>query len=557
MQDKEKASIPSEIRNALMKLAQQDSKSGIRQRFVGDEDRAARFSHRFELSDAEELFFDFSKSHISSKLIEIYSDFSDKIDFEGKRASLFAGEPINTSEQRAVLHTLLRDPANHGQEIADSALKTEAEQALDRFRVCYGTIQEHLASRKVPIKDIIHIGIGGSSLGTQLLFEALKAASESIRIHFVGNIDGHQLAAVLADCEPLSTLVIGVSKTFSTAETLQNIRSVGEWFEQQGVDQFLTQVYAVTANSENAAKFGVPVENTVVFPQWVGGRYSVWSAVSLSAALVLGFDKFEQFLSGAASMDRHFLHAAPADNLSYIAAALDHYYANFFDAESRAIFAYDYRLRSLVDYLQQLETESNGKDRQINGQRVDQHTSPIIWGGVGTNVQHSVFQMLHQGTHLIPAEFLLVANAAHERAAHHQQLLANGLAQPTALLSGQSLREVQMQDVKRANTELAHQAKVFSGERPSTTILLSRLTPTTLGALLSFYEQRAFCYGALCNINSFDQMGVELGKRLADEVLPRLISTASSETDNTEVKTAAFDSSTEALIRRIQLLQNH
>ena len=306
----------------------------------------------------------------------------------------------------------------------------------------------------------------------------------------------------------------------------------------------------MTAAPTEAQSYGVPSGNIVSFPNWVGGRYSVWSSVSLSAALVLGIDKFEQFLQGGADIDRHFYQQDPASNVCFIAAMLDHYYVNFLGIGSRAIFPYDYRLRSLVDYLQQLETESNGKDRQRDGSSVDQKTSPVIWGGVGTDVQHSVFQMLHQGTSIIPSEFILIKAADHNLDEHHQELLANGLAQAAALLSGQDIDTVNRVHADDGLTELAKQSKVFSGDRPSTSILVDSLTPKALGALLAFYEHRTFCFGVFANINSFDQMGVELGKRLANQV-KQLLNDAQQENSQPEKNVDGFDPSTLNLLSRI------
>ncbi|MFT5574374.1 MAG: glucose-6-phosphate isomerase, partial [Cryomorphaceae bacterium] len=311
---------------------------------------------------------------------------------------------------------------------------------------------------------------------------------------------------------------------------------------------FMQSFYAVTAQPENAAIYGVSDRNVVTFPQWVGGRYSVWSSVSLSAALVLGIDEFEQFLAGASQVDQYFYTSELEQNACFLAAMLDHYYANFLSVRSRAIFAYDYRLRSLVDYLQQLETESNGKDKQKNGCDVDQETSQVIWGGVGTDVQHSVFQMLHQGTSLIPSEFILVKKPDHSYDEHHKELLANGVAQTAALLSGQNLDQVRELHADQGLSELALKAKVFSGNRPSTTLVVDRLSAGALGSLLAFYEHRTFCGGVFANINSFDQMGVELGKRLAKKVKPLL-----DQNDNSQTKKSAegFDSSTLSLIQKV------
>ena len=538
-------SIAPAIKHALSEHAKQDLVQGIRCKFDTDRNRVKHTSY-----DIVDIHFDFSKTHIDDKLVQLYVDYATEIDFKSKRHALFSGERVNVTEDRSVLHTLLRDPQNQGISMARPETLVQAQAARVALVDQYQEIQAELANRSTPIRNIIHVGIGGSALGPQLISEALSGVNPEVKIHFISNIDGHQLVDALDVCDAESTLVIGVSKTFTTAETLQNIDSVADWFRAQGVDQPLTHFYAVTAYPDNAVKYGIPQSNIVSFPEWVGGRYSVWSSVSLSAALVFGIDKFEQFLAGAAAMDRHFYGAEPAENVCFIAAALDHYYTNFMHAKSRAIFAYDHRLRSLVDYLQQLETESNGKDRQIDGSPVDQETSAVIWGGVGTDVQHSVFQMLHQGTSLIPSEFILIAKADHDLSAHHQELLANGVAQTAALLAGQNLEKINELHSHEGLSELTKQAKIFSGERPSTTMLLPQLTPHTLGALLAFYEHRTFCGGVFVNINSYDQMGVELGKRLAKQVNPML----DPSTTDLEVQKNAegFDASTLDLIARLR-----
>lgn len=529
------------IERRLRTLAENDQQEGIRHKFASNSNRALEFSH--ELSG---VYYDFSKTHISEDLLTTYADLAKEIGFKERRLAMFRGDRINSSEGRSVLHALLRSSSDNGIAMNNSKIVAQASQAKDDLDESYIRVLERLESRDVPVRSIIHVGIGGSALGPRLIYQALKGLDEHIDIHFVSNIDGHELSAVLADCEVTSTIVIGVSKTFTTAETLQNIRSIGVWYKEQGINNYLDSVVGITASPENAKCFGISDENIVVFPNWVGGRYSVWSSVSLSVALVLGIDMFKEFLRGAAAMDQYFINTEPKENISFIAAALDHYYVNYFNAQSRAVFAYDYRLRSVVDYLQQLETESNGKDRDINGLPVCRKTSPVVWGGVGTDVQHSVFQLLHQGTIVIPSEFILTSTADHQLDEHHAELLANGIAQTAALLQGQSLDDVKNMHQDGKLNEIVAQAKVFSGNRPSTTIMLDRLNPRALGALLAFYEHRTFCFGVLCNINSFDQMGVELGKRLATQVRPNL------DASNNNQAMFEFDSSTRALISRVK-----
>ena len=538
--------IKTEHQTALDSFACESELTGIKELFSFDKNRANTYSF-----DVGGLFFDFSKSHLTSKLIDIYQEIAVDRGWIKKRHDLFSGVKINTSEDRAVLHSLLRDPNNQGIETVERRYIDEAQETGQKFRSQFKLLQSKLEERTIPVTDIIHVGIGGSSLGTKLIYQALRSVDTKVKIHFISNIDAHELLDVLQQCDVKQTLVIGVSKTFSTVETITNIETIGNWFKDNGVNDYLKYVYAVTSKPQVAIKFGIVESNIFTFPEWVGGRYSVWSSVSLSAVIAIGFDKFEEFLKGAAQIDQYFYQTQLSENICFISAALDHFYTNHFGTSSKAIFAYDYRLRSLVNYLQQLETESNGKDRQINGEPVDQKTSPVIWGGVGTDVQHSVFQMLHQGTSIIPSEFLLVAKAGHDLSENHTELLSNGLAQTAALLSGQSLETVLQNDktidVNSNESISVAKSKIFTGERPSTTILINKLTPRTLGALLAFYEHRTFSYGVIANINSFDQMGVELGKRLAKEVKPLF---DKGVTDNNK-KVEGIDPSTISLINRI------
>lgn len=537
-----KSSVPQNQIERLTNLASADIEEGIQAKFDQDSARVAKHSLQFN-----GLYFDLSKTHISDSLVKAYLELAEHQELEKARYDFLSGGKINNTEQRSVLHTLLRDTDNQGITMQDANVIEQARNAKTQFSERYTEIERSLAQRETPIRDIIHVGIGGSSLGTQLLYEALQALGERRKIHFIGNIDAHQLVAVLDQCDVSSTLVIGVSKTFTTAETLQNLDSIADWFNTNGVTNPLENFYGVTANAVQAENYGLPSSNVVSFPEWVGGRYSVWSSVSLSAALLLGKQKFDEFLAGAAQMDRHFYTAPLSENVCFKAAMLDHYYANYVGVGAKAIFAYDYRFRSLVDYLQQLETESNGKDRQRDGSPVDQKTSMVVWGGVGTDVQHSVFQMLHQGTAMIPAEFILVKQADHTLVEHHNELLANGIAQTAALLSGQNLETVKELHGDEGLSDDAMKAKVFSGDRPSITIMLDKLNPNALGSLLAFYEHRVFFGGVLTNINSFDQMGVELGKRLAKKVRPLI----DGGMNGGELTDTGFDASTERLLNKV------
>ncbi|NND82307.1 MAG: glucose-6-phosphate isomerase, partial [Gammaproteobacteria bacterium] len=493
--------------------------------------------------DAAGLFADLSKTHITAELVEHYTDMANEVGFADKREQQFAGARINVTEDRSVLHTMLRDtacsqvaPLNAEDQVAAQRAQQEFLKQVDLLR------NKHLQSGE-PVKSIVHIGIGGSSLGPQLLYEALAGLGNEVEVHFVSNIDAHEILAVLSKCDPAATLIFGVSKTFTTEETLMNIHTAEKWMSAANAELFKERFFAITASHENASKFGVQADNIIVFPEWVGGRYSIWSSVSLSVALVLGREAIESFLSGAAHMDAEFYSRELGQNLPFLLASLDHFYCNYFNAGSKATFAYDYRLTSLVPYLQQLETESNGKDRDLNGDPVQMHTSPVVWGGTGTDMQHSTFQLIHQGTQFIPVEFILVKRADHDLNNHHNTLLSNGVAQAAALLTGRTLAEVEALPENQGLADRVKKSKVFAGNKPSTTFVLESLTPYSLGALLALYEHRTFCGGVLSSINSFDQMGVELGKKLAKDIEPVLSGDAEDK---------GFDASTRSLLARLK-----
>ena len=524
----------------LTKLADKAQQTGIRKQFQQDNNRVENFSVKLD-----GLLFDFSKTHINSEVISAFLDAAKDVQLSDKRKKMFSGHKINTTEDRAVLHAALRDFGVNKIEYIEQAQKEQAQQSRTHF---YDLVENFHKKIEQPlnteIKHIVHIGIGGSALGPQMLYESLiELEYTDLDVHFVGNVDGNALKAVLQKCVPENTLVIAASKTFTTAETLANVSSILKWFKENNIENGMQRVIAITASPENAEKYGVDSGRILFFPEWVGGRYSLWSSISFVIALILGTDKFDEFLRGAELFDEHFLNAPLESNASFIAALLDTWYVNYFNAASRAIFVYDTRLRSLMSYLQQLETESNGKDRTLGGDKIEYQTSPIVWGGVGTEVQHSVFQMLHQGTHCIPSEFLLVKNVNHQFPSHHDTLLANGVAQTAALLKGRTLEELLADKNNNEADNSLLKAKVFSGDRPSTTIVLDELTPRNLGILIAFYEHRVFCNGVLANINSYDQMGVELGKKLATEVEKML-------TENAEVD--GYDASTLNLVKYLR-----
>ena len=455
--------------------------------FADDPDRLARFS-----IDVAGLHFDWSKTHLTADAVAAFEALAKAQGFAAKREALFAGEPVNATEGRAAEHS-----AERGEGSEEAVAR--AAQLHARMRALIDAIE---AGALGPIQHILHIGIGGSALGPDLLIDALGRDGARYDVAIVSNIDGCALEAAFSQFEPDATLVVVASKTFTTTETLLNATSALQWLREGGVDDPYGRVIALTAAPDKAVEWGVDETRVLPFAESVGGRYSLWSSIGFPAALALGWDAFQDLLDGAGEMDRHFRLAAAHENAPMLAAFADLFYTQVKHAETRAVFAYDERLRLLPSYLQQLEMESNGKAVGLDGQPVGRHTAPVTWGGVGTDAQHAVFQLLHQGTHLVPVEFVAVTepgDALDEE--HHRQLLLNCFAQGAALMKG------------RAND--ADPARAYPGNRPSATILIDSLVAHSLGALIAFYEQRVFVNAALLGINPFDQFGVELGKEMA------------------------------------------
>jgi glucose-6-phosphate isomerase len=457
----------------------------LRDLFAAEPDRLARL-----VVEESGIRFDFSKTHLSRGLIERFLALAEQAGLAGRRDAMFAGEVVNPTEGRPAEHS-----AERGQGSPDSVARAAGLHA--RMRALIDAIE---AEAFGPVRHILHLGIGGSALGPHLLIDALGRGAGRYEAATVSNVDGAALEAAIAGFDPATTLVAVASKTFTTTETLLNARSALQWLEQGGVEDPYGRVVALTAAPGKAIEFGVDETRILPFSETIGGRYSLWSSIGFPAALALGWDAFESLLEGAAAMDRHFRFAPPAANAPLLAAFVDLYYANVRGAETRAVFAYDERLRLLPAYLQQLEMESNGKSVRLDGSPADR-TAPVVWGGVGTDAQHAMFQLLHQGTHLVPVEFVAAVEPGDRLAEdHHRQLLVNCFAQGAALMSGRPADD-------------PHRA--YPGDRPSTTLLLDRLDPATLGALLAFYEHRTFANAALLGINPFDQFGVELGKEMA------------------------------------------
>ena len=438
-----------------------------------------------------DIRFDFAKTHLDEAAVAILNRLATAQDFIGRRKTLFSGGIANPTEGRA---------AEHSAERGDGAPESvHVAQALhQRMRMMVDAIE---AGAFGEIRHLLHIGIGGSALGPDLLIDALGRHSDRYDVAVVSNVDGAALEEAFAKFSPEHTLVAVASKTFTTTETLLNANSALQWLDEAGVDDPVGRFIALTAMPERAMEWGIDETRILPFNETVGGRYSLWSSIGFPAALALGWDAFADLLEGAAEIDRHFRLANGADNICLLAAFADQIYANRLGCQTRAVFAYDERLRLLPSYLQQLEMESNGKSVTLDGEPVGRQTAAITWGGVGTDAQHAVFQLLHQGTHLTPVEFVVAREPDHLLDdAHHDTLVANCIAQGAALMTGRTSEDG---------------ARAYPGDRPSTTILLDQVTPRSLGALIAFYEHRVFANAVLLGINPFDQFGVELGKEMA------------------------------------------
>ena len=479
--------------------------------FVAEPDRLSRLSF-----DVAGIHFDWSKTHLDAALIDAFDDLAEAQDLSGARDELFAGIIANVSEGRAATHV-----AERGQ--GDPAHVAQAAARHQRMRSLIDAIEGGAFGE---VHSVLHIGIGGSALGPELLLDALGRNLGGYGVSVLSNIDGQAFDDAVDPLDPETALIVAVSKTFTTSETLLNLEAALKWLKDAGIDDPYGKVIAITANPDEALRFGIDETRILPFDEGVGGRYSLWSAVGFSAALALSWQAFEELLEGAAEMDRHFRLAPPAANAPILAAFADQLYRQKLGCQSRAVFAYDERLRLLSSYLQQLEMESNGKSVNENGKPLGRPSAPVTWGGVGTDAQHAVFQLLHQGSDTIPVEFIAVTE--HEDGqdpAHHRALLLNAFAQGAALMAGE-----QSDDPYRA----------CPGNRPSATILLDRLDPRTLGALIAFYEHRVFANAVMLGIDPFDQFGVELGKRLARQL---------GEPESRD----GFDASTRALIERAGL----
>jgi glucose-6-phosphate isomerase len=485
--------------------------------------------------EAPEIFADLSKNLVDTATLHFLHALARECGLEARRDAMLRGEIANATEGRAVLHTALRAPRFPGA----GPFNDEVHGVLDAMLAYAERVRGDRS-----ITDIVNIGIGGSDLGPQMVVPALDAYGQPAqRLHFVSNVDGHDIAPLLQRLDAGKTLFIVASKTFTTQETLANALAARAWFVGRGGTDIARHFAAATTNVKAAAEFGI--STTFGFWDWVGGRYSLWSAIGLPIAIAIGAQNFRAFLAGAHAMDLHFAQAPLARNLPVVLGLIDIWYRNFHGCTSRSVAPYHQGLKRLPAYLQQLEMESNGKRVDLEGQPLPYATSPVVWGEPGTNGQHAYFQMLHQGSDVIPVEFIAVKTPAHTLADQHRKLLANCLAQSQALMMGKSAEVAAAEQAPTAapgfSRAVLAQHRSFPGNRPSTTLVLDALTPHSLGALIALYEHRVFTSGALWGINSFDQWGVELGKALCNQLLPRL----------STLDVGGLDASTAGLLRRL------
>ena len=498
--------------------------------FKQDAQRAATFS-----IEAADLFLDFSKNHLQPNTLDLLTDFARERGVETRRDAMFAGEHINTTESRAVLHTCLRLPADQSFLLDGHDISADIQAVLSRMAAFAEKVRDGrwIGFSGKRITDIVNIGIGGSDLGPAMTCAALRVyAHPDLRLHFLSNVDGHATDALLSTLNPRTTLFIVASKTFTTMETMRNAAAARTWFLEQATDADLPKHFvAVSTNTAAVRDFGIDPANMFPFWDWVGGRFSIWSAIGLPLILAIGVDAFRQFLAGAHRMDEHFRTAPLKNNMPVLFALTSFWYRQFFGTTSQLVAPYHQDLHLFPAYLQQLEMESNGKQVTRDGKPVDMPTAPVIWGSVGTNGQHAYFQLLHQGTDLIPVDFIVALKPSHPYPGQHQVLLANAVAQAEALMCGTV-----------SDTGLPPH-RVFAGNRPSNMLLLQKLDPASLGALIALYEHKTFVQGVLWDINSFDQWGVELGKTLAHRILDELQGASPATT---------HDGSTEGLIARIR-----
>ncbi|BGP73363.1 glucose-6-phosphate isomerase [Rhodotorula toruloides] len=531
----------------LQELYDKDhTKLVLKDLFDADPERFSKFSRAYDSPQKDvHILLDFSKNLINDEVFSTLIQLAKEGGVETARDEMFAGKHINTSEDRAVLHVALRNVGNEFK--INEAGADEVQGVLDHMTDFANKVRsgEWKGYTGKPIDTIVNIGIGGSDLGPVMVTEALKPyGKKGLKCHFVSNVDGTHIAEVTGECNPETTLFIVASKTFTTQETITNAESAREWFLKSAGDKshVAKHFVALSTNTKAVTDFGISSQNMFKFWDWVGGRYSLWSAIGLSIMLYIGPDNFKELLAGAHEMDKHFLETKLEDNLPVILGLLGIWYNDYYGAQTHALLPYDQYMHKFADYFQQGDMESNGKFVTKDGRRVSYQTGPIIWGQSGTNGQHAFYQLIHQGTKLIPADFLAPIETQNpiRGGLHHKILLSNFFAQPEALAFGKTEEQVREELGAQAENEALRKSKVFEGNRPTNSIIFQKLTPRTLGSLIVMYEHKIFVQGCIWGINSFDQMGVELGKVLAKRILGQLDDSS---------KVVDHDSSTTGLIK--------
>ena len=514
----------------------------MRELFAKDPERFNKFSIEFG-----GILYDFSKNRITKETLDLLVSLAEQAKVKEMAEAMFTGEKINVTERRAVLHTALRNRSNNPVYVDGKDVMPDVNRVLAKMKDFCARVRsgEWKGYTGKSITDVVNIGIGGSDLGPCMVCEALAPYQSILTPHFVSNVDGTHIVETVKKLNPETTLFIVASKTFTTQETMTNAHSAKKWLLDALKDEkaVASHFVALSTNREEVEKFGVDPNNMFEFWNWVGGRYSLWSAIGLSIALAIGFENFEELLAGAHEADVYFRTTPYKQNIPVLMALLGVWYNNFWNAETQAILPYDQYMRRFAAYLQQGDMESNGKGVDREGNRVDYSTGQIVWGEPGTNGQHAFYQLIHQGTKLIPCDFLMPVQTHNPIGDHHQKLVANFIAQTEALMKGKTEEEAYQELLKSglddAEAKRLAPSKVFTGNRPTSSFFFTKLTPRMLGKLISFYEMKIFVQGIVWNVNSFDQMGVELGKQLAKAVLPELVSSN---------PTTSHDASTNALV---------
>ena len=521
----------------------------MRNLFAADPDRFDKYSLKFE-----DILLDFSKNIVDDKVLKLLVVLAEECGLKDAVESMFAGEKINATENRAVLHVALRNRSNVPVMVEGEDVMNEINEVLGQMK----TFSEKVITGAwigytgKAITDVVNIGIGGSDLGPLMVTEALKPYKNRLHLHFVSNVDGTHIAETLKYVSPETTLFIIASKTFTTQETMTNANTARDWFLESAKDENVVKNHfvAVSTNEKEVSAFGIDTQNMFRFWDWVGGRYSLWSAIGLSIVLGIGFDNYIELLEGAHALDNHFKTAAFDKNIPVIMALIGIWYNNFYGAETEAILPYDQYMHRFAAYFQQGNMESNGKHVDRNGENVDYQTGPVIWGEPGTNGQHAFYQLIHQGTKMIPCDFIAPAISHNQLGDHHLKLLANYFAQTEALMVGKTEGQVfeELKAAGKTEEEIAALLpfKVFQGNVPTNSFLVKKMTPRTLGSLIAMYEHKIFVQGVIWNIFSFDQWGVELGKQLAKAILPELL---------TDEKVVTHDVSTNGLINAWKKIQ--